>query len=195
MDPTEQDGRSRAHPPPFSQPGILTATGPSQPPPATTHRYWPTPNSHCTLVTLPRSERPDRKVPFGDTTPPCYSHLPFHGLRFYRATIHTAGVNGDWSSQVSGTYGGDGVRVRRQGLEALPRLHIPDPHALIKLQAKERPGHSTGRTGADRPSEPKLPPGPQQVTCVPQPHPGEASTLTEPETMRLDCGLKLQQKT
>lgn len=29
----------------------------------------------------------------------------------------------------------------------------------------------------------------------PQTHPEEASTLTEPETMRLDCGLKLQQKT
>ena len=48
-----------------------------------------------------------------------------------------------------GTHGRDGVGVGRQGLEALPCLHVPYPHALIKLKVD---GEVTAvpRGGAER---------------------------------------------
>lgn len=80
----------------------------------------------------------------------------------------------------------------RQGLEALPRLHVPYPHALIKLKAK-REG-----TAVPRVEQSGQLPGPEPLSEQPgsAPRPAQGShTLTEPETMRLDWGLKLQQKT
>lgn len=79
----------------------------------------------------------------------------------------------------------------RQGLEALPCLHVPYAHALVKLKAKGQVTAALlGGTGGNPPA-----PSPS-ASSLGAPTPAQGSrTLTEPETMRLDWGLKLQQKT
>jgi hypothetical protein len=90
--------------------------------------------------------------------------------------------------------------MSRQSFEALPCLHIPYPHTFIKLQAREKIKVI--------PQDPNLPLT-WKLTCPPHtdhwyltlhiiatpPPRRKTCALTDPETMRLDCGLKLQQKT
>lgn len=76
--------------------------------------------------------------------------------------------------------------MRGQRLEALPCLHVPNPHALVELKTKEEVTAGP-REGRDQTPGRPAPPAPP---AAPQSRP-----LTEPETMRLDWGLKLQQKT
>lgn len=94
----------------------------------------------------------------------------------------------------------------RQSLEALPCLHIPYPHTFIKLKVRQDIKVTLQKQSSNSviPETQNLPP-PRSQTAYPNQAPeydtvhitlgGETHALTDPETMRLDWGLKLQQKT
>jgi len=89
----------------------------------------------------------------------------------------------------------------RQSLEALPCLHIPYPHTFIKLKVRQDikvtlQKQSSNSVIPETHLEAK--PYPNQAPEYDTVHitlGGETHALTDPETMRLDWGLKLQQKT
>lgn len=88
----------------------------------------------------------------------------------------------------------------RQSFEALPCLHVPYPHTFIKLKVRQ-----DIKVTLQEQEQQQCDLKPRTQTAYPNQTPkydtvhitlgGEAHALTDPETMRLDWGLKLQQKT
>lgn len=81
--------------------------------------------------------------------------------------------------------------MSRQRFQALPGFHVPYPHALVKLEEREtNMNRALCVSRGDRRVSAAGPTSAFHLSARRTPQ-----KLTDPDTMRLDWGLKLQQKT